>query len=104
LPPPKWLKAESGTIVSLAVLTAESVEVVVWPVVANALFAALRATSPAACPALAAAVPLLAGGVFAATMPGRDWVFWSRASSASVTPLCWAGAGRRGNAHSDSEL
>ena len=56
-------------------LTAEPVEVVLRPVVANALFDALRATSPAGCLALAAAAPLLAGSALPATMPGRGCDF-----------------------------
>ena len=68
-------KAESGTIVSLAVLTAEPAEVVLRPVVANALFASLRAASPAVCPAPDGAIPCLAMGALATTSPGRGWVF-----------------------------
>jgi hypothetical protein len=75
LPLSKRVKAESGTIVSLAVLTAEPVEMVLRPVVANALFAALRAASPAVRPAPAGAAPRFAMGALATTSPGKGRLF-----------------------------
>ena len=68
------MKAESGTIVSLLVLTAEPVDVVLRPLLAIALLAALRATSPALCTTLAAALPLFLGGGLAVTVPYKGWV------------------------------
>ena len=55
----KWLKAENGTTVSLAVLTAEPVEVLPRPLLARELAARLRATSFAT---LAAAARGAGGG------------------------------------------
>ena len=48
---------------------------VLRPLVANALFAALRAASAAVCPAPAGAAPLFAMGALAVTTPGSGWVF-----------------------------
>jgi hypothetical protein len=48
---------------------------VVRPVVANALFAALRAVSPAVWPVPARAAALFPMGALAATILGRGWVF-----------------------------
>ena len=49
LPGPKWAKAESGTIVSLDVLTGAPVDVAPCPVLARELLARLRAVSLAIC-------------------------------------------------------
>ena len=68
------MKAESGTIVSLLVLTAEPVDVVLRPLLAIALLAALRATSPVFCAGPAAAVPLFVGGGLGTTVPDNGWV------------------------------
>src|SRR5581483_6872144 len=74
LPVSKCDTADSGIIVSDAVLTAAPVEVAPFPVLASALFCALRSASPAIDAAVEAAVLLLPVGTLASTVPAAAWV------------------------------
>ena len=76
MPALKRLKAESGTMVSGEALTAEPVDTGLRPVLASALFTALRAVLLAICAALETAIPLFAGGGLATTVPASGWVPW----------------------------
>jgi len=66
--------AESGTMVSLEVLTGAPVEVALRPVLARVLLARLRAVSLAIWAVAVAAEALLAAGTFATTVPASALV------------------------------